>query len=149
MSCIAALSSLEGSLTPNPLIWSIMLFYYGQIERLRITFTSNGKRKFVPRDQVSSHKWVVSRNVLSIRIVLSCFYLLIPELNLTFAASVYIKLSLSNIKQLGMKHLVCPDRGGGVLRILIDGDDRRIFRSLKFSIPGSFWVGKFGRAWFK
>ena len=35
-----------------------------------------------------------------------------------------------------MKHLVCPDRGGGVLRILIDGDDRRIFRGLKFSIPG-------------
>ena len=35
---------------------------------------------------LSTHKWVVSRNVLSIRIVLSCFYLLIPELNLTFAA---------------------------------------------------------------
>ena len=54
--------------------------------------------------------------------------------------AVCIKLNLSNIKQLDMKHLVLPGReeegGGGVLRILIDGDDRRIFRGLKFSIPG-------------
>ena len=48
----------------------------------------NGKREFVPRDQVSpftcrllliilTDKLVVSRSFLSIRIVLSCFYLLI------------------------------------------------------------------------
>ena len=54
------------------------------LERLSITFTSNGKREFVPHDQVSPllvvsvHTYlVVSRNFLSIRIVLSCFYLLI------------------------------------------------------------------------
>ena len=29
-------------------------------------------------------------------------------------------------------------RGGGVLGISSDGDDRRIFLGLKFSIPGSF-----------
>ena len=59
----------------------------------RFTFTSNGKRKFVPRDQVqlypftcsllfiiSRYKLVVSSNFLSIRIVLSCFYLLIFSL---------------------------------------------------------------------
>ena len=59
------------------------------IERLSITFRSDGKREFVPRDQVSpllvvycslfqpgaQHKLVASRNFLSIRIVLSCFYL--------------------------------------------------------------------------
>ena len=33
----------------------------------------------------------------------------------------------------------------GVLRISSDGDDRRIFLGLKFSIPGFFWVGKFGK----
>ena len=57
------------------------------LDRLSITFTSNGKREFVPRDQVSSslvvycslflHKLVVSCNLFSIRIVLTCFYLLI------------------------------------------------------------------------
>ena len=57
------------------------------LKRLITTFTSNGKREFVPRDQVSPllavycslflHKLVVSCNFLSIRIVLSCFYLLI------------------------------------------------------------------------
>ena len=35
-------------------------------------------------------------------------------------------------------------QGGGVLRISGDGDDRRIFLGLKFSIPGSFWVREFG-----
>ena len=55
------------------------------LERLSITFTSKGKREFVPRDQVSSwacrlrfiistRNSVVSRNFLSIRIVLSFFY---------------------------------------------------------------------------
>ena len=34
---------------------------------------------------------------------------------------------------------------GGVLGISSDGDDRRIFWGLKFSIPGFFWVGKFGK----
>ena len=38
--------------------------------------------------------------------------------------------------------------GGGVLRISSDGDDRRIFLGLKFSIPGFFWVGKFGKYFF-
>ena len=37
---------------------------------------------------------------------------------------------------------------GGVLRISIDGDDRRIFLGLKFSIPGFFWVRKFGKYFF-
>ena len=36
----------------------------------------------------------------------------------------------------------------GVLRISSDGDDRRIFLGLKFSIPGIFWVGKFGKYFF-
>ena len=35
--------------------------------------------------------------------------------------------------------------GGKVLRISSDGDDQRIFLGLKFSIPGFFWVGKFGK----
>ena len=35
--------------------------------------------------------------------------------------------------------------GGGVLGILSDGDDRRIFLGLKLSIPGFFWVRKFGK----
>ena len=39
-------------------------------------------------------------------------------------------------------------RGGGVLRISIDGDDRRIFWGLKFSILGFFWVAKFGKYFF-
>ena len=34
--------------------------------------------------------------------------------------------------------------GGGVLGISSDGDDRRIFLGLKLSIPGFFWVRKFG-----
>ena len=29
-----------------------------------------------------------------------------------------------------------------------DGDERRIFGGLKFSIPGFFWVGKFGKYFF-
>ena len=33
----------------------------------------------------------------------------------------------------------------GVLQISSDGDDRRIFLGLKFSFPGFFWVGKFGK----
>ena len=38
--------------------------------------------------------------------------------------------------------------GGGVHRISSDGDDQRIFGGLKFSIPGFFWVGKFGKYFF-
>ncbi len=34
---------------------------------------------------------------------------------------------------------------GGVLRDPSDGDVRRIFLGSKFSIPGFFWVGEFGR----
>ena len=36
---------------------------------------------------------------------------------------------------------MCP---AGVLGISSDGDDGRIFLGLKFSIPGFFWVRKFG-----
>ena len=38
--------------------------------------------------------------------------------------------------------------GGGGLGISSDGDDRRIFLGLKFSIPGFFWVRKFGKYFF-
>ncbi len=45
-----------------------------------------------------------------------------------------------------------PDRTvwvpGGVLRLVNDGDDQRIFLGLKFSIPGCFWVGKFDKYFF-
>ena len=34
---------------------------------------------------------------------------------------------------------------GGVLRILSDVNDQRIFLGLKSSIPGFFWVRKFGK----
>ncbi len=37
---------------------------------------------------------------------------------------------------------------GGVLGISRDRDDRRIFGGLKVSIPGFFWVGKFGKYFF-
>ena len=36
----------------------------------------------------------------------------------------------------------------GVLGISSDGDDRRIFLGLKFSIPELFWVRKFGKYFF-
>ena len=35
-----------------------------------------------------------------------------------------------------------------VLRISSDGNARRIFWGLKFSIPEFFWVGKFGKYFF-
>ena len=35
--------------------------------------------------------------------------------------------------------------GGGVLWISSDRDDRGIFLGLQLSIPGFFWVGKFGK----
>ena len=35
-----------------------------------------------------------------------------------------------------------------VLQISSDGDDRRILWGLKVSIPGFFWVGKFGKFFF-
>ena len=38
--------------------------------------------------------------------------------------------------------------GGLVLGISSDGDDRRIFWDLKFSIPGFFWIGEFGKYFF-
>ena len=42
-------------------------------------------------------------------------------------------------KCLGSPHASYPGGGGGgVLRISSDGDDRRIFLGLKFSIPGLF-----------
>ena len=36
----------------------------------------------------------------------------------------------------------------GVPRISSDGDERRIFLGLKFSIPGFFWLGEFGEYFF-
>ena len=36
----------------------------------------------------------------------------------------------------------------GVLGISSDGDDRRMFLDLKFSILGFFWVRKFGKYFF-
>ena len=38
--------------------------------------------------------------------------------------------------------------GGGVRGISSDGDYRRIFLGLKFSLPGFFWVRKFGKYFF-
>ena len=38
-----------------------------------------------------------------------------------------------------------PGGGGGVVQISSEGDDRRIFLSLKLLIPGIFFVGKFGK----
>ena len=38
--------------------------------------------------------------------------------------------------------------GGGGTRIASDGDDRGIFLGLKFSIPGFFWMRKFGKNFF-
>ena len=92
------------------------------MERLSITFRSDGKREFVPRDQVSpllvvycslfqpgvQHKLVVSRNFLSIRIVLSCFYLLIFYFEkfltwiycLPFAVYAMLKLCLNSLMSL-------------------------------------------------
>ena len=59
------------------------------MERLSIAFTANGKREFVPRDQVSPLLvFTIYYNytkigrftpILSIRIVLSCFYQLISH----------------------------------------------------------------------
>ena len=48
-----------------------------------------------------------------------------------------------------IKRIIASENGltttpGGVLGISSDGDDRRIFLGLKFSIPGFFWVRKFG-----
>ena len=40
---------------------------------------------------------------------------------------------------------VFPPPPGGTLDFPVDGDDQRIFLGLKFSIPGFFWVGKFGK----
>ena len=36
-------------------------------------------------------------------------------------------------------------RGVGVLQISSEGDDRRIFLGLKFSMLRFFWAGKFGK----
>ena len=40
------------------------------------------------------------------------------------------------------------DPEGVLLRISNNGDDRRIFLDLKCSIPGFFWIGKFGKYFF-
>ena len=49
-----------------------------------------------------------------------------------------------NLKGLGIPDIEVIWCLGGVLWISSDGDDRRIFLGLKFSIPGFFGVGKFG-----
>ena len=49
---------------------------------------------------------------------------------------------LSKAASKGLEH------PGGVLGISSDGDDRRIFSGLKFSIPGFFGVRKFGKYFF-
>ena len=36
----------------------------------------------------------------------------------------------------------------GVIWFSSDGDDRRIFLDLKFSVLGFFWVGEFGKYFF-
>ena len=45
----------------------------------------------------------------------------------------------------GFKTYKPPSPGGGGLRISGDGDDRRIFKGMQFSIPGFFWEGIFGK----
>ena len=82
------------------------------IERLRFTFTPNGKREFVPRDQVFPlfsvycllllHKISSFTPALSIRIALDCFYLLIfysekfstDVCRLPYAVNVNLNLSI-------------------------------------------------------
>ena len=43
---------------------------------------------------------------------------------------------------------VSTEGGGGVLQILSDRDDQRIFWGLEFSILGFFWVGKLWQEFF-
>ena len=57
-----------------------------------------------------------------------------------------IELTISEMLQrLSVNMDVTP---GGVLGISSDGDDQRIFWGLKFSIPGFFWVWRFGKYYF-
>ena len=51
----------------------------------------------------------------------------------------------SILKTFCISQSVSAPGGGGVLGISCDGDDQRIFLGLKFSIPGFFWVQKFGK----
>ena len=55
-------------------------------------------------------------------------------------------LGINRVIQLFEINLFTPP--GGVLGISSDGDDGRIFLGLKFSIPGFFWVQKFGKYFF-
>ena len=91
------------------------------LERLSITFSSHGKREFVPLHQfslftcrlpfiISTHK-LVSRNFLSIRIVLSRFYMLIfyfekfPTWICLLPCTWRLKLSIIVVKRLiGLVH---------------------------------------------
>ena len=57
----------------------------------------------------------------------------LKKTDVTFSAGKISKLSFSSTSP-----------GGMVLRISSEGDDRRIFMGLKFSILGFFWVGKLG-----
>ena len=74
------------------------------LERLSIKFTSNGKREFVRffftcrlLFIISTPKLVVSRNFLSIRVVLSCFICSFSILRNSQLESVNVKLKLSTI----------------------------------------------------
>ena len=103
--------------------------------KVSITFTTNGKREFEPQDQ-DFHSSVVYCNynytkidwfapILSMRIVLSCFYLLISHFEnfstwisrLLFAVSAMLNLSIKKISYSQsfsclrtLKSLICTGR---------------------------------------
>ena len=56
-------------------------------------------------------------------------------------------VSLGYVHTIPNRSCAGPRGGGGVgvLEISSDGDDRRIFLGLKFSIPKFFWVRRFGK----
>ena len=61
-----------------------------------------------------------------------------------FIKALHLKLEL----EIGYYIYTLRGSQGGVLGISSNGDDRRIFLGLKFSIPGFFWVRKFGKYFF-
>ena len=98
------------------------------LERLSIKFTSNGKRRICSTWPsfpftyhllfiISTHKLVVSRNFLSTRIILSCFYLLIFYFEkfstriwrLSFAVYVNLELFIRHCRnEKGRRAEMCP-----------------------------------------
>ena len=94
----------------------------GQERMRRKTFTANGKREFVPRDQV--FRLLIHYNytnigrftpILSMTIVLSCFYLLISNFEnfstsisrLLFAANARLNLSKDTIVSPSVQSIGC------------------------------------------